>query len=79
MCRDVLASRELLGVAHFAMDLTGTPVTLPTTPIPMDLTRCPAGTPTTDAPTDLSETSAISLTACESVMYEMRDDIPGWC
>ena len=75
------------------MDLAGTPVTLPTTPIPMDLTRCPAGTPTTDAPTDLtgtpvvppttsaptdlSETSAISLTACESVMYEMRDDIPG--
>ena len=75
------------------MDLTGTPVTLPTTPIPMDLTRCPAGTPTTNAPTDLtgtpvvppttsaptdlSETSAISLTACESVMYEMRDDIPG--
>ena len=57
-------------------DLTGIPVGPFPTPASTDLIGNPVSPPTTSAP-DLSGTPVINLSTCESVMYEMRDDIPG--
>ncbi len=61
-------------------DLIGTPVgpDLPT-PASADLTGTLVSPPTTTAPSGLSGTPVVDLISCESVMYEMREDVRTRC